>query len=156
MNALFRWINDPKTVRLNSPFAPIHEPNHRSWFDAVTRDADRIVFAIRELNRSEIIGVIQLVDIHPIHRSAELIIRIGEEGYRNKGFGTEALQLAVKFAFEDRNLQRIWLHVFSSNGRAIKAYEKAGFRQEGVLRRACYISGGWVDLVIMAMLADEK
>jgi RimJ/RimL family protein N-acetyltransferase len=150
---LFGWINDPDIVCFNAPFAPVHAPNHAIWFDSVTKSADRIVFAIRRIESPEIVGMLQLINLHPIHRSAELVIRIGSERDRGRGLGTEAVRLAVDFASRHRNLQRVWLRVFGVNGRAIRAYEKAGLTIEGRLRRSCFIDGAWVDEIIMARLA---
>lgn len=152
--ALFRWINDPETVRFNAPYSPVHEPGHFAWFDQVTTDARRIIFGIRSLGDAQIIGVLQLVNLHPIHRSAELIIRIGKDSNRGKGLGSEAVQLGIRYGFQHRNLQRVWLRVFADNLRAIRAYEKAGMEREGLLRRSCYIDGGWRDEVVMAALAE--
>jgi len=151
---LLGWINDPATVRFNAPFAPVHEPAHLDWFERVTADSARIIFGIRDVVSMRLVGVVQLVDIHPIHRSAELIIRIGSDGDRGQGYGTEAVRLAASFAFRDRNLQRVSLKVFADNARAIRAYEKAGLQQEGVLRRAAFIDGRWCDEVVMAILAN--
>lgn len=151
---LFTWINDPETVRFNAPYTPIHEPGHAAWFEKVTTDPSRVVFGIRELRTERIVGILQLIDLHPIHRSAELIIRIGSDEDRGRGFGSEAVRLAVDFGFRHRNLQRVWLRVFADNVRAIRAYEKANLQREGNMRRACFIDGQWRDEVIMAVLAD--
>jgi RimJ/RimL family protein N-acetyltransferase len=152
---LFAWINDPDSVRFNAPYSPVHETGHLAWFDKVMNDPTRIVFGIRELGSGRILGVLQLTDLHPIHRSAELIIRIGSDEDRGQGYGSEAVRLAADFAFRDRNLQRVWLRVFSDNVRAIRVYEKAGLQQEGFLRRACFIDGRWRDEVIMAILSES-
>lgn len=151
---MFSWINDPATVRFNAPYAPVHEPSHQAWLERVITDPSRVVFGIRECVTLRLLGVIQLVDMHPIHRSAELIIRIGSDTDRGRGLGVEALKLMIDFAFRDRNLQRVSLKVFANNARAIRAYEKAGFVQEGALRRAVFIDGCWVDEIVMAVLAD--
>lgn len=151
---LFDWINTPETVRFNAPFAPVHEPGHLAWLERVTTDPGRIIFGIRELSTQRLVGVIQLVDLHPVHRSAELIIRIGVDDDRGQGFGSEAVRLMTEFAFRDRNLQRVSLKVFADNARAIRAYEKAGLQTEGRLRRAAFIDGCWQDEVVMAILAD--
>lgn len=152
--ALFTWINDPDTVRFNAPYAPVHEPGHTAWLEKVTKDPSRIVFGIRDLEGQHLVGVVQLIDLHPIHRSAELVIRIGTDTDRGRGLGTEAVKLAIKFGFRHRNLQRIWLRVFADNPRAIRAYEKAGLQREGTLQRACFIDGTWRDEVVMAVLTD--
>lgn len=151
---LFGWINDPCTVRFNAPYSPIHEPGHLAWLERITSDPSRVIFGIRKIEHSRLIGVVQLIDIHPVHRSAELVIRIGSESDRGRGYGTEAVQIAKAFAFRDRNLQRISLRVFADNVRAVTAYEKAGFQQEGLLRRAAFIDGRWSDEIAMAALAD--
>lgn len=152
---LFGWINDPHTVRFNSPYAPVHELSHLAWLERIISDPSRMVFGIREIQGNQLVGVVQLIDIHPVHRSAELVIRIGSESDRSRGYGTEAVQLAKDFAFRDRNLQRISLKVFADNARAVRAYKKAGFQQEGVLRRAAFINGRWSDEIVMAALADS-
>ncbi len=151
---LFGWINTPDTVRFNAPFSPVHEPGHLAWLERVTSDPSRIIFGIRSLSTRRLVGVIQLIDLHPVHRSAELIIRIGADGDCGHGFGSEAVRLMTGFAFRDRNLQRVSLKVFADNARAIRAYEKAGFQREGILRRAVFIDGAWQDEVMMAILAD--
>lgn len=151
---LFAWINDPETIRFNAPYGPVHEPGHIAWLKAVAKDPSRIVFGIRKLKERRLIGVVQLIDLHPIHRSAELVIRIGAETDRGRGLGTEAVRLAIEFGFRHRNLQRLWLRVFADNIRAIRAYEKAGMQREGTLHRACFIDGQWRDEVVMAVLAD--
>ena len=154
--ALFKWINEPETVRYSSVFTPVNEIDHHNWFENVRKDPNRIIFAIRNLDSPEILGTVQLINIHAVFRSAELVIRIGEDEECGQGAGSEAVRLTVEYAFKDRNLQRVWLHVFADNMRAIKAYRNAGLKQEGILRRACYIFGEWKDLVVMAILDTDN
>jgi RimJ/RimL family protein N-acetyltransferase len=59
----------------------------------------------------------------------------------NKGYGTEAVELMVKYGFEMLNMHRIWLRVFERNKRAIRTYEKVGFIHEGQLRESDYKEG---------------
>jgi RimJ/RimL family protein N-acetyltransferase len=149
---LYRWINDAETVRFNAPWRPVPWANHSGWFDGIGRDQSKVVLVIRKEPTGAAIGVIQLLDIHPVHRSAELTTRIGSESDRGEGYGTEALKLALDFARRDLNLGRVWLRVFATNERAIRAYTKAGFEIEGTMRRAAWINGAWVDEIIMASL----
>jgi RimJ/RimL family protein N-acetyltransferase len=149
---LFGWINDPDTVRFNAPYAPVSWEDHCRWFEGIGGRPDRVLFAVRMSPDDEIIGTVQFLDIHPVHRSAELRIRIGSGGNRGKGYGTEALKLAIAWGFNDLNLERIWLRVFANNGPAMRAYEKAGLVMEGTMRRAAFINGEWLDQHIMAIL----
>jgi RimJ/RimL family protein N-acetyltransferase len=149
---LFCWINDVAAARLDFAYRPVDVVAHQQWWDSLSKDQTRVVFAIRKAMEPSIIGYIQINGINGVHRSAEIGIRIGEEKNRGQGYGKEALQLAVEFCWNHLNLNRVQLIVFKHNVRAISAYKAVGFRKEGVLRKAAFIGGGWVDLVVMAAL----
>jgi len=136
---LFRWINDPETVRYNAAYKPVHWANHEEWVRSLGKTSNKVIFAVRADER--LVGVVQLIDIDQVHRSAELTIRIGEAEKRGMGYGTLALHQAIDFAWRDLNLHRVWLRVFADNHRAIRAYEKAGFVREDVMREAAHIDG---------------
>jgi RimJ/RimL family protein N-acetyltransferase len=155
LETLFAWINDRELVVLSAPFEPVHEPDHRAWFDAIRRRTDVVVFGIRSMPTDELIGSCQLTRIDRRHRTAELQIRIGPANARGHGAGTEAVRLLLLHAFQDLDVHRVQLHVLATNLPAIRAYEKAGFRREGVLREAAYIAGRRIDLVVMGVLRDE-
>ena len=72
-----------------------------------------------------------------------------------KGTGSWAVRVTRDFAFETLGLHRLELDVFSFNPRAIRAYEKAGFRREGVRREAVLDGASYGDDVLMAILEDE-
>lgn len=150
---LFGWINDPEIVRFNASYRPIGHAAHEAWFDGLNKGSSRIFFAIR--SPEHLVGSLQLIDIHPVHRTAELIIRIGQETDRGKGYGSDALKVAIAFAWNDLNLQRVWLRVFADNKRAQRAYEKAGFAVEGTMKRAAFVNGAFVDEIIMAVLRSS-
>jgi RimJ/RimL family protein N-acetyltransferase len=86
---------------------------------------------------------------------ATLGIAIHDERYWNKGLGTDAVATLVDGAFRARPLVRIDLTVLPENERAIRAYERAGFRREGTLRRYTYQNGAYRDVVLMSILHEE-
>jgi RimJ/RimL family protein N-acetyltransferase len=149
---LYRWINDREQVLLNSTYRPVSETQHRQWFEQVQQRSDGVIFAIRVDHGARLIGTCQLHTIDRVNQSAELQIRIGEVAERGRGYGTDAVRHLVRFGFEDLNLHRIWLHVFSRNVAAQRAYEKAGFTREAIQREAAFIDGAYVDVVVMAIL----
>jgi RimJ/RimL family protein N-acetyltransferase len=57
--------------------------------------------------------------------------------------------------FQELNLHRIMLTVSDENKRAIKAYAKANFKTEGVMKQACYRDDKYHDKIIMAILREE-
>ena len=150
---LYRWITDRELLILNAPYFPVGEGAHEEWFESMLRGRnDTVFFVIEDIETSQAIGTCQLLNINWVHRNAELQIRIGEPAFHGKGYGSEAIQQLVDFGFRDLHLHRIFLHVFVSNTRAIKAYEKCGFAHEGVLREAAYIDGKYLDVQIMSIL----
>ena len=78
----------------------------------------------------------------------------GEASFQNKGYGSDAVRLLVSHGFNNLNLKRIFLHVFCTNTRAIKAYLKCGFQIEGVLKKAAFIAGEYIDVNSMAIINE--
>jgi len=150
-----KWINDRDLVNFNKVYRPISEANHNDWFDKVTKKHDLVIFSIVENNNNFLIGSCSLRNIDYFHKNARLQIRIGESDKRSKGFGSEAVFLLLCHAFEDLNLERVYLNVFVNNKRAIKAYNRIGFIEEGLLRRAVFINGSYIDAKLMSVLKDE-
>lgn len=103
----------------------------------------------------EILGDLAILDIDPDNYKAGFRIALHSRNTWNKGNGTEATQLALAFAFEDLQLNRLELEVYSHNVRDIKAYEKAGFKQEGTLRQSLYLNNAYFDEILMAMLRED-
>ncbi|MGH2361644.1 MAG: GNAT family N-acetyltransferase [bacterium] len=153
--AMLAWINDREEVLLNAPYRPVSEAQHAAWFETVQRDRETVIFGIRALHEERLLGYCQLVNIHWIHRTAELRIRLGEEKDRGRGYGSEVIRQLVDFAFRDLSLNRVHVHVFATNERALRVYEKLGFVQEGLLRAAAHIDGEYVDVIIMGILRDR-
>ena len=150
------WINDRSEVLWNAPYRPVTEAQHAEWFGAIQRQKDTVIFGVRLLDAQRLIGSCQLHSINDIHRSAELQIRLGESEGRGHGYGTEAVQLLLDFAFRDLNLHRVYVHVLGTNGRALRLYEKVGFVREGTLREAAHIDGRYVDIELLGILRDEQ
>lgn len=154
--SLFCWANDVEAVRFDTTYRPVDLIQHTEWCQAVGKDSTMVVFAIRKLSDPAIIGYVKISNINAVHRCAEFGIRIGSEVHRGQGFGKEATALALSFCWNHLNLNRVQLIVFGHNTRATRVYMAAGFEREGLLRRAAFVSGEWVDLAIMAVLRPVR
>ncbi|MGD0143988.1 MAG: GNAT family protein [Rhizomicrobium sp.] len=150
--SLFLWLNDIDAANLDLAFRPIDWSAFQTWLAEVGRSPARVMFAIRKISQPPILGYLALTNIHAVHRSAELGIRIGAAADRGKGYGQAAVALALKYAWQNLNLHRVQLTVLAHNARAIGSYRAAGFEEEGRLTHAAFIDGHWVDVVIMAAL----
>jgi len=91
----------------------------------------------------------------PANRHALLGIIIGDKSYWGRGYGEEAVRLILDYGFNVLNLNSVELGVYAFNRRAIRCYEKVGFRRIGVLRQARIVAGGAYDTILMDILASE-
>lgn len=88
------------------------------------------------------------------HRHAMLGLSLAE-AFRGKGYGSEAINWALDWAFESAGLHRVELGAFSYNHAALKLYRKLGFAEEGRQREAIYQFRAWHDIVLFSMLEHE-
>ncbi len=103
----------------------------------------------------EMIGAIRLHSVNHADKRANIAIGILSPAHLGRGFGTEALRLLAEHAFGDMGLHRVSCRVLAFNERAIAAYEKVGFVQEGREREAALIGDAWSDDIIMGLLASD-
>ena len=102
-----------------------------------------------------LIGNVGQIGLDWKNRSAFLGIVIAEKEYWGRGYGSDAIVTLLRFAFGEMNLHRIYLSVFDTNPRAIRCYEKCGFRHEGRAREALFRDGRYHDALQMAILRQE-
>ena len=115
-------------------------------------DDTKVPFAVTVAD--ELVGSIGLWGIDQFNRGGHLGITIGPS-YRGKGYGTDACRVLLRFAFVDRGLHRVQLETLSSNLAGQRAYAKAGFVVDGVLRQSAWARGELVDEVIMSVLSTD-
>ena len=107
------------------------------------------------MENDKYIGNVNIQNIDWINRTASVPIFIGDKSEWGKGYAAEARMLALKFAFEERNLNRIEDLVLESNIPSIKLHERCGYRREGVLRNSIYKSGKYHNQIVMGLLREE-
>lgn len=112
-------------------------------------------FRLRTMADDRLIGFVALFNINYRHQSAMMAIGIGEQEYRGKGYGNEALRLLLAYGFRELNLYRIGLNVFSYNLDAIRAYERVGFVHEGTRRQSLLRDGIRYDELQYGILYPE-
>ena len=148
-------LNDPavrENLRLEQPVSLAAE---QEFIAALARAVEEVVVGIADRESGRLLGVTGLHHLGGPDRQAEFGIFIGGPEEWGKGYGQEATRLIVGYGFEVLELNRVWLHVHADNARGIHAYEKVGFRVEGVLRQAALRGGRFVDVITMAVLRHE-
>lgn len=156
---LARWSRDAEYLRLlDSGLARLaslkqSKEDIQSWLEH--EKPNDYAFAIRTLAEDRLIGMIDLDGICWSNGDTFVGIAIGERDCWGKGFGTDAMRVILRFAFMELNLHRVSLDVFEYNPRAIRSYEKAGFKVEGRVRQALNRDGRRWDVIYMGILREE-
>lgn len=155
LDRAYQWINDYDVAR----FLILRYPQSREQEDAWLRNTPlagffQLPLAIDTLDGLHI-GNIDLRDVQPENRTAEIGVMIGDKRYWSRGYGSDAVRTLARFAFRVMNLQRVHLRTYEYNERGQAAFKKAGFQEEGRLRRHIYMEGRYWDVVLMGCLRDE-
>lgn len=154
--ALRRWHADPEVMRFWGDSAPMVAPDA---FEADLRGRlatfETAGYFLIENERGEPIGRAEFERLDPDHRSAEVMILIGEVAAQGQGYGEDATRTLLRYLFETRNVHRVALQVLADNDRAIRLYERMGFVREGVLRDDLFFDGRFHDQIAMSILQPE-
>ena len=154
-DALFRWFADAEVTRwLGPPNFPSRAQQEKFIELASAGGDDAKYFAIETLD-GRLVGDTGIRFIDWKSRKAEFFITIGEKHCWDKGFGTDALRIVIRLAFDRMNLNRLWLSVLADNARAVRCYEKCGFVREGLLRQESFVDGKYRDVHLMGLLRED-
>ncbi len=150
-----KWLNDFNvTDYLGASHKMTNVELERNYI-LNTNENTKHSFAIIDKEKDLLIGNCGFVKLDPFRRIAEIGIFIGEEEYRNNGYGPEALKLLIDYGFNYLNLNNIMLKVFSFNERAIKAYKKCGFKEFGKRHNTITIKNESYDDIYMEILRSD-
>lgn len=154
--AMSNWLNDEDVTRLL--YQGLRPMSAAAVYDVWSRealDSNTISLAVCRKDDDQFVGTTGVYDLQWVVRSASFRVFIGDKASWDRGIGTECARLMLRYGFDKLNLHRIWLGVNAANERAVRAYEKAGFVREGLLRQEQFRNGVYYDVVRMAVLRDE-
>lgn len=151
------YVNDSEIKRLLNPGIPFlyTYEDEEKWYENLSASKDTYNFAIETLEDKKYIGGCGINEVDWKNSYVVVGIFIGDKDYLGKGYGTDAMKVLMHFIFEQMNIHKIKLNVFSFNKRAIKSYEKCGFKVEGILRDELFVDGKYHDEVSMGILREE-
>jgi RimJ/RimL family protein N-acetyltransferase len=157
--AFARWNQDSELTRyLDSHTTLLHSAKAiTDFYEKEFKDPSPSAypFTIRALDDDRLLGDIGLYVINNwSSQDAFVGLGIGERENWGKGYGSDAMKVALRYAFTELNLRRVTLTVFEYNPRAIRSYEKTGFQHEGRLRGALLRDGKRWDMLYMGILRD--
>jgi RimJ/RimL family protein N-acetyltransferase len=155
--SLGRWNNDSVFTRFTDgdPVRPLTTARAREQIERDQSEGDnRPVFVIRALADDRLIGYVGLA-LRWANQDAWVFIGLGERDYWGKGYGTDAMRVILRYAFDELGLQRVSLGLFDHNERALRSYAKAGFVVEGHTRGALQRDGERRGEYFMGILREE-
>ena len=134
---LYLWENDMQLWHLSNTTAPFS----KYLMEQYVMNAQQDIYAAKQLrlmvdtNDEEglTVGCIDLFDFDPANRRAGIGILISEEA-RGKGYGKEALELMIEYAFNTLNLHQLFCNILENNEQSIAMFKKAGFTEVGLKR----------------------
>ncbi len=151
-----KWVNNYEITQwLSNVFLYPHSEIDTENFINAMMAGKMKGFIIAHKDTEEYIGQLDLINIDWVNRVGTIGIVIGTKENLGKGYGTEAIKLLQKFSFNKLNLNKLELDVRSFNKRAIRSYEKSGFKVEGIIRENYFEDGKYSDTIKMGILKRE-
>lgn len=155
LDPLRQWANNPGIRGLTGEVTPTTQTGLEEFLQKLQTDASRVWFGIVLKDGHRLIGECGLLRMFPPWRTTDLSIILGDQAAWGKGYGTEAMYLLLDYAFGHLNFHRVSIGVVGSNERALRFYEKAGFKREGLQRDGYYYNHAYQDFVMLSILEDE-
>jgi ribosomal-protein-alanine N-acetyltransferase len=147
------WMNDPEVLKYTeSRFQPHSKKQLRAYVAKINENQDFIFRAITLRGSGRHIGNIKLGPIDWNHRFGDVGIIIGAKDCWGQSYAGESIRLLSEFAFTSLKLHKLTAGCYGVNTTAVKAFEKAGFLQEGVRRSQYLYEGRYVDLVCLGLI----
>ncbi len=156
-NEFYDWAIDREITQfsLSSYAYPQSKSDIIKWLSDINNCTKTVSLGICTLDTGRLIGYAGISSMSNLNRCGEFFILIGSKEHWGKGIGTEVTKLITEYGLKTLGLHRVELTAYASNLSAIKAYEKAGYKHEGVKRQSGFRNGEFVDKVQMAVLSHE-
>ena len=142
-------------------FLAIRETTHdivsvRNYVSIFEASDNKLLLGVFDSQTGSHIGNVTFSSIDRKNEVGVIGIAIGDKAFRGKGYGTEALALAVEYAFKVLVLHRIDAWVSVNNISSQKLFTRVGFEQEGLLKDRVKFEGGFVDAYIYGLINGPK
>lgn len=151
----YNWLNDSEVSQfLETKFTPQSQESIKEYVSQMSGSQDSVFLAIVLKDSDKHIGNIKIGPINWYHRFADIALVIGDRGSWGKGYGTEAIKAVVGYAFSKLNLHRLNAGIYENNLGSIKAFLKAGFKEEGTIIKSRFFNGKYINEKIFGIISE--
>jgi diamine N-acetyltransferase len=161
IDVLYKWENDRSIWHLSNTITPLS----RFTLEQYVLSAGQDIYSTRQMrlmidlkspeNGITTIGSIDLFEFEPAHMRAGVGILI-LEGFRGKGYASEALELLINYAFETLQLHQLFTNISADNAESIRLFESKGFQFIGVKKEWNRIRNKWQDESMFQLIHQTK
>lgn len=150
-DGVWAMLHEPEGRRLTGTHASFTADQIREWLASRRDQHDRADWAVVRIEDGGFLGEAVILDFDSINETAGYRVALYHPRAYGHGYGTEITGLVVAYALDTVGLSRLGLEVFDFNTRAIRVYEKCGFRVEGLKRGALQWDGQRHDALLMSI-----
>ncbi len=156
LDFLYELENNSAIWEISGTATPYSKHVLRKYLENAHRD----IYDVKQLrlvisrNNGQVLGLIDLFDFDPKNRRAGIGIVILDDGERNKGVGSEALNLLTKYAFSTLEVRQLYANVGENNVASVHLFQKLGFSQVGVKKDWILFDGKFINEILFQKLND--
>ena len=143
LDLLFELENNPSVWEISGTITPYSRDVLKLYLDNAHRD----IYDVKQLRlvictpNNKAIGLIDLFDFDPKNKRAGIGILIKDEGNRNKGVGSESIEILSRYAFKTLQLKQLYANILEENERSIHLFKKLGFELVGTKKDWIFSEG---------------
>ena len=158
---MYNWENNINVWKVSQTVSPFSKYTLKEYCSTANLDIQvakqlRLIIAVVEDNKNTAIGTVDFFDYDAINRRVGIGILIGNENFRNQGFATKSIEIALDYCFKILNLHQIHCLVGSKNKTSIELFKKSGFQSCGIVKDWLLRSGEWEDVCFFQKLNELK
>ena len=152
----WKWRNETvvRDMYAGHPFY-VNPEKERAWYDRIlTSDHPNVSMGVEIEETEKLIGLIFLMNVNHINRSAEMALFFGEDSRKASDI-IKAILLTFEYGYYDLNLNRLYGTVTESHTTLIKLYERMGGQREGLMRQSFFKNGKYLNEVMLSILKED-